>query len=37
MAFEVKIPSLGESIKAGTLAAWLVSEGQQVSEGQPLY
>jgi 2-oxoglutarate dehydrogenase E2 component (dihydrolipoamide succinyltransferase) len=37
MATEVKVPSMGESISSGILAAWHVQDGDVVSEGQTLY
>jgi 2-oxoglutarate dehydrogenase E2 component (dihydrolipoamide succinyltransferase) len=37
MATEVKIPTLGESITSGIIAAWHVNSGDYVEEGQPLY
>lgn len=37
MATEVKIPSMGESISSGILAAWHVKDGDYVEKDQPLY
>ncbi len=37
MATEVKIPTLGESISSGILAAWHVQSGDYVESGQTLY
>lgn len=37
MATEVKIPSMGESISSGILAAWHVKSGDYVEKGQALY
>lgn len=37
MAVEVLLPKIGFSMNEGTLAEWLVSDGGQVAEGQPLY
>lgn len=37
MATEVKIPSMGESISSGILAAWHVSDGDYVEKDQTLY
>lgn len=37
MATEVKIPTLGESISSGILAAWHVKNGDIVEAGQALY
>jgi pyruvate dehydrogenase E2 component (dihydrolipoamide acetyltransferase) len=36
MAFEFKLPDVGEGLTEGELLAWLVQEGDQVKEGQPL-
>jgi pyruvate dehydrogenase E2 component (dihydrolipoamide acetyltransferase) len=36
MAFEFKLPDVGEGLTEGELLAWLVKEGDQVKEGQPL-
>ncbi len=36
MAFEFKLPDVGEGLTEGELLAWLVHEGDQVKEGQPL-
>ena len=36
MAFEFKLPDLGEGLTEGEIARWLVSEGQQVAEDDPL-
>ncbi len=33
---EVKVPELAESITEGTISDWLVSEGDQVNEGDVL-
>jgi pyruvate/2-oxoglutarate dehydrogenase complex dihydrolipoamide acyltransferase (E2) component len=36
MAYEFKLPDLGEGLTEGEIARWLVSEGQQVAEDDPL-
>ena len=36
MAFEFKLPDVGEGLTEGELLAWLVNEGDLVKEGQPL-
>jgi 2-oxoglutarate dehydrogenase E2 component (dihydrolipoamide succinyltransferase) len=36
MAIEVTMPQMGESVVEGTIAKWLVKEGDVVSEDQPL-
>jgi pyruvate dehydrogenase E2 component (dihydrolipoamide acetyltransferase) len=36
MAFEFKLPDLGEGIAEGEVVKWLVSEGDEVAEDQPL-
>lgn len=36
MPFEFKLPDVGEGLTEGELLAWLVQEGDQVKEGQPL-
>jgi len=36
MAVEVVMPQMGESVVEGTITNWLVKEGEQVSEDQPL-
>jgi pyruvate dehydrogenase E2 component (dihydrolipoamide acetyltransferase) len=37
VAQEVKLPQLGESVTEGTITAWLVEEGAQVEEDEPLF
>ena len=37
MSVPINIPKLGVSMTEGTLVEWLVSDGDQVTEGQPLY
>ncbi|WP_416838860.1 2-oxo acid dehydrogenase subunit E2 [Haloferax sp. DFSO52] len=36
MAYIVKMPKLGLEMKSGELSAWLVEEGGDVSEGEPI-
>src|SRR6266540_6131418 len=36
MAYEFKLPDLGEGLTEGEIARWLVSEGQEVAENDPL-
>src|SRR2546426_5293080 len=36
MAFEVKIPPIGESITEGTIARWLKQDGDAVREGDSI-
>src|SRR5215472_18574828 len=36
MAVEVVMPQMGESVVEGTITGWLVKEGDQVTEDQPL-
>jgi pyruvate dehydrogenase E2 component (dihydrolipoamide acetyltransferase) len=36
MAYEFKLPDLGEGLTEGELARWLVSEGQEIVEDDPL-
>jgi pyruvate dehydrogenase E2 component (dihydrolipoamide acetyltransferase) len=36
MAYEFKLPDLGEGLTEGEIARWLVSEGDAVEEDQPL-
>jgi pyruvate dehydrogenase E2 component (dihydrolipoamide acetyltransferase) len=36
MAYEFKLPDLGEGLTEGEVARWLVSEGQEVAEDDPL-
>src|SRR5207253_11236828 len=36
MAYEFKLPDLGEGLTEGEVARWLVAEGEDVSEDQPL-
>ncbi len=37
MSVPINIPKLGVSMTEGTLVEWLVSDGDQVTEGQSLY
>ena len=37
MATEILLPKIGFSMNEGTLAEWMVEDGAQVVEGQPLY
>ena len=36
MAYEFRLPDLGEGLTEGEVARWLVSEGQEVAEDDPL-
>ncbi|HBZ70226.1 MAG TPA: 2-oxoglutarate dehydrogenase, E2 component, dihydrolipoamide succinyltransferase, partial [Deltaproteobacteria bacterium] len=36
MAIGVELPALGESVVEGTVARWLVKEGERVERDQPL-
>jgi len=36
MAYEFKLPDLGEGLTEGEIASWLVSEGDEIAEDQPL-
>ena len=36
MAYEFKLPDLGEGLTEGEIARWLVSEGQEIEEDDPL-
>ena len=36
MAYEFKLPDLGEGLTEGEIARWLVREGQEVAEDDPL-
>ncbi|MFC4594730.1 MULTISPECIES: biotin/lipoyl-containing protein [Sphingobium] len=37
MAYEILLPKLGFSMSEGQLAEWLVADGGEVTEGQPLF
>ena len=36
MAYEFKLPDLGEGLTEGEIARWLVEEGQDIAEDEPL-
>ena len=36
MAYEFKLPDLGEGLTEGEIARWLVPEGQEIAEDEPL-
>src|SRR4249920_3853709 len=36
VAYEFKLPDLGEGLTEGEVARWLVAEGDEVTEDQPL-
>ena len=36
MAYEFKLPDLGEGLTEGEVARWLVQEGQTIAEDDPL-
>src|SRR5260221_11277546 len=36
MAYEFKLPDLGEGLTEGEVARWLVEEGQDIAEDDPL-
>lgn len=36
MAFEFKLPDLGEGLEEGEIVQWLVKEGQTITEDQPM-
>ena len=36
MAYEFKLPDLGEGLTEGEIARWLVAEGDEIAEDQPL-
>jgi pyruvate dehydrogenase E2 component (dihydrolipoamide acetyltransferase) len=36
MGYELKLPDLGEGLTEGEVARWLVAEGQEVAEDDPL-
>jgi pyruvate dehydrogenase E2 component (dihydrolipoamide acetyltransferase) len=36
MAYELRLPDLGEGVAEGEVARWLVAEGQEVAEDEPL-
>ena len=37
MATDIVLPKLGFSMTEGQIAEWLAVDGQQVTEGEPLY
>ncbi|MCK9543066.1 MAG: biotin/lipoyl-binding protein [Novosphingobium sp.] len=37
MAIPVTLPKIGFSMNEGIIAEWLVQDGAQVTEGQPIY
>src|SRR3954454_5297109 len=36
VAYEFKLPDLGEGLTEGEIARWLVAEGQEIAEDEPL-
>src|SRR5437870_8538856 len=36
MAYEFKLPDLGEGLTEGEVAKWLVAEGDEIAEDEPL-
>ena len=36
MSYEFKLPDLGEGLTEGEIARWLVEEGQEIAEDDPL-
>jgi pyruvate dehydrogenase E2 component (dihydrolipoamide acetyltransferase) len=36
LVFEFKLPDIGEGVAEGEILRWMVKEGDQVTEGQPL-
>src|SRR4051794_41336578 len=36
VAYEFKLPDLGEGLTEGEIGRWLVSEGQEIAEDEPL-
>lgn len=37
MAVEILLPKIGFSMNEGIVAEWLVADGDEVTEGQPLF
>lgn len=37
MSTQILLPKIGFSMNEGTLAEWLIQDGAEVKEGQPLY
>ena len=36
MAFEFRLPDIGEGVVEGEIVRWLVAEGEEIAEDQPL-
>lgn len=36
MSYEFKFPDIGEGLTEGEIVRWLVKEGDEIKEGQPL-
>ena len=36
MAYEFKFPDIGEGLTEGEIVRWLVKEGDEIKEGEPL-
>lgn len=34
---DIRIPKLGTTMQEGTVAEWLVADGDEVAEGDPIY
>jgi len=37
MSTDIILPKIGFSMNEGTIAEWMVADGAEVTEGQPLY
>lgn len=37
MSIEILFPKIGFSMNEGTLTEWLVADGAEINEGEPLY
>jgi pyruvate/2-oxoglutarate dehydrogenase complex dihydrolipoamide acyltransferase (E2) component len=37
LATELRIPKAGQAMEEGTIAKWLVADGDSVEQGQPVY
>jgi pyruvate/2-oxoglutarate dehydrogenase complex dihydrolipoamide acyltransferase (E2) component len=37
MSTQILLPKLGFSVNEGTVAEWLIADGAQVQQGQPLF